>query len=149
MKPTHTILITLRPAFASSLADSFLEAIARTALTCESVPAAELGILLTDDDEIQALNREYAAEDSSTDVLAFSLQEGEEFAQPDDVLRLGEVIISYPTAERQARAAGRTTEQEIAHLLVHGVLHLLGYDHAEGEEEQRMRGREVEILTLK
>jgi rRNA maturation RNase YbeY len=62
-------------------------------------------------------------------------------------MRLGEVIISYPTASRQAAEAGRLVDEEIAHLLVHGILHLLGYDHAAAGDEARMRGRERELLA--
>src|SRR5712692_7892482 len=120
---------------------------AQSVLEAEAVPPVELGMLVTDDARLRELNREYAGEDEATDVLSFSLIEGEEFAMPDGVLRLGEVIISYPTAERQAREAGRVTEAEVAHLLIHGILHLLGYDHAEPEEGRRMRAREQELLA--
>jgi len=113
----------------------------------EGLPPGEVSVLITDDEMVRRLNREYAGEDTPTDVLAFSLTEGEEFASPDDVLRLGEVIISYPTARRQADDAQRPVRDEIEHLLVHGVLHLLGYDHAEPAEEERMRGREHELLA--
>jgi len=60
---------------------------------------------------------------------------------------LGEVIISYPTASRQAAEAGRLVDEEIANLLVHGILHLLGYDHAEAEEERVMFARTEELLA--
>jgi probable rRNA maturation factor len=103
-------------------------------------------VLVTDDATVRELNRHYAGEDSATDVLSFSLQEGEEFAWPDGVQRLGEVIISLPTAERQAQEGGLPLEQEVAHLLVHGLLHLLGYDHREPAEERRMRQREDALL---
>lgn len=63
-------------------------------------------------------------------------------AAPDGLLHLGEVIISYPTAERQARERGHPVQREVAHLLIHGVLHLLGYDHALPEEERLMQARE-------
>lgn len=108
---------------------------------------AEVGVLVTADETVRRLNREYAGEDASTDVLAFSLQEGEEFIVPDRVERLGEVIISFPTAQRQAEEAGWGIDQEVAHLLVHGILHLLGYDHAVPEEEARMRTREETLLA--
>jgi len=115
-------------------------------MDAEGLPPWELGVVITDDETIRELNREYAGDDTPTDVLAFSLREGEEFASPDGVVRLGEVIISYPTAQRQAAEADRAVEDEIDHLLVHGVLHLLGYDHAEPAEEERMRARERELL---
>ena len=143
----HDILITIDEAYGEYVAPEELERIARLALTTEGVPSAELGILITDDAIIQDLNRRYADEDKPTDVLSFSLREGEEFVSPDEVLRLGEVIISLDTAKRQAEEAGRVLEAEVAHLLVHGILHLLGYDHAEPEEERAMQARERAILA--
>ncbi len=143
----HSILVSIDEPYGPLVAAEWLEGIARRVLEAEGVPAAELGVLVTDDETVRALNREYAGDDRPTDVLSFSLREGEEFAAPpDEVLRLGEVIISCPTAERQAQEAGRSTEAEVAHLLVHGILHLLGYDHAEPEEDRRMRARERELL---
>ncbi len=72
---------------------------------------------------------------------------GEPFPGQEETERqLGEIVISVETAERQAREAGHSLEREIAHLLVHGVLHILGYDHAEPEDERAMRAREEAIL---
>ena len=68
-------------------------------------------------------------------------------SSPDDVTRLGEVIISYETAERQATEAGKLVEDEIDHLLVHGILHLLGYDHANPEDERTMFVRTAALLA--
>jgi len=144
--PRHDILITIDEPYHQHVAPSTLERIARAALAAEGIPGCELGILVTDDATIHDLNRRYAGEDRPTDVLSFSLREGEEFVSPDDTLRLGEVIISLDTAMRQAEEAGRGLEAEVAHLLVHGILHLLGYDHAEPDEEREMRGREEAIL---
>ncbi len=84
-----------------------------------------------------------------TDVLSFSQREGEEFiAAPEGAPPLGEVIIALPQAARQASDAGRSMEEEVTRLLVHGILHLLGYDHAEVEEERRMRAREEELVGV-
>lgn len=142
-----TVLITAVEEFERFVEVEGLRRIALGVLAAEGVSTAELGVLVTDDDTVRRLNREYAGEDEATDVLAFSLREGEEFVSPDGVLRLGEVIISFPTAERQAKEAGRPMEDEVAHLLVHGVLHLLRYDHAEPEDEKRMREREGSLLA--
>jgi probable rRNA maturation factor len=142
-----TVLVTSIEAFERFVTVDDLRRIASEVLTAEGVPSAELSVLVTDDEAVHRLNREYAGEDASTDVLAFSLREGEAFVSPDDVQRLGEVIISYPTASRQAEEAGRPVEEEVAHLLVHGILHLLGYDHAEPEEERMMRERTEELLA--
>ena len=147
MKATHSVLITVVAEFERFVECEELQGIAAGVLAAESVPAAELGVLITDDEAVRRLNAEYAGEDETTDVLAFSLREGEVFVSPDGVMRLGEVIISYPTASRQAAEAGRRVDEEMAHLLVHGILHLLGYDHVEPEEERVMRGREAELLA--
>jgi probable rRNA maturation factor len=121
--------------------------IARITLEMEHVGECQLGIVLTDDEEVRALNRKYAGDDYATDVLSFSLREGEDFARPDATERLGEVVISYETAEKQAREAGQNIEDEIAHLLVHGILHLLGHDHSEPEQESAMRAKERSVLS--
>ncbi len=116
-------------------------------LEAEGTPAAELSVTVTDDETVRGLNREYADEDAVTDVLSFSQREGEEFVgAPGSVPPLGEVVIAYPQATRQAEERGRSVEEEVARLLIHGTLHLLGYDHAVAEEERRMRAREEELL---
>jgi probable rRNA maturation factor len=145
----HEILISIDEAFASLVARDELESLASRVLASEGVGKAELGIVVTDDETVRRLNREFAGDDHATDVLSFSLEEGEEFASPDGVTRVGEVIVSYPTAERQAVDAGHAPGDEIAHLVVHGILHLLGYDHAESADETRMRSREEELLGHK
>jgi probable rRNA maturation factor len=146
MSARHDVSITVEPQFEGAVDAVQLARLAARVLEAEAVGEAELGIVVTDDDTIRRLNRRYAGEDKTTDVLSFSLREGEEFVAPDSVVRLGEVIISYPTAERQAREGGRAVSDEVSHLLVHGVLHLLGYDHAEPEEERTMQERERALL---
>jgi len=143
----HSVLVSLDEQVRAAIDSERLERLASAVMEREGLPPGEVSVLITDDEMVRRLNREYGGEDTPTDVLAFSLTEGEEFASPDDVLRLGEVIISYPTARRQADDAQRPVRDEIEHLLVHGVLHLLGYDHAEPAEEERMRGREHELLA--
>jgi probable rRNA maturation factor len=147
MCAAHSVLVSAVDEFQRFVDIEQLRNIALGVLTAEEVPIVELGVLVTDDEAVRRLNDVYAGEDSATDVLAFSLREGEEFASPDDVLRLGEVIISYPTASRQAAEAARDVDDEIAHLLVHGILHLLGYDHSEAEDEAIMRQRTDDLLA--
>ncbi|MCH8814561.1 MAG: rRNA maturation RNase YbeY [Chloroflexi bacterium] len=142
----NSVLISVKDRFESAVDQTAMVALAERVLAAESVDGSELGIVVTDDEQIRDLNRKYADEDKATDVLSFSLREGEEFVSPDDVTRLGEVIISYPTAERQAKEAGHSATEEVSHLLVHGILHLLGYDHAEPDDERKMRAREDELL---
>ena len=143
----HVILVSIGEPFAASLNEERLQRIARRVLEAEDTPACELSVTVTDDETVRSLNREYAGEDKVTDVLSFSQREGEEFASPPGgVPPLGEVIIAYPQAARQAAERGYSADEEVARLLIHGVLHLLGYDHAEPEEERRMRAREEELL---
>lgn len=99
----------------------------------------ELSIVLTDDAEIHALNRDYRGKDRPTDVLAFAMDEGEgsEFAGP----LLGDVVISVETARRQASRRKRELEAELRMLLAHGLLHLLGWDHQTDEEDRLMKAR--------
>jgi probable rRNA maturation factor len=106
----------------------------------------ELSILLVDDDEMTHLNLEYLARGHPTNVLAFPMREGEDKHLHPDLL--GDVIISTETAEREANHRGVTLQEEIALLLVHGILHLLGYDH-EGDpnEAAAMEAKEQEILS--
>ncbi len=106
---------------------------------------AEFSILLTSDPLIRSLNREYRGIDRATDVLAFSQQEGEPVPGNDAVL--GDVVISLETARRQAEDYGASFDEEITRLLIHGLLHLLGYDHERGPEQRRkMRRKERDLL---
>ena len=111
------------------------------------IPGHSLGVtvLLTDDDTLRSLNRQFAGEDKVTDVLAFS--GGAVFpGDATDAVPLGDIAISMPQARRQAAAAGHSEDREVAMLTAHGVLHLLGYDHAEPDEEREMTGITAVIL---
>ncbi len=143
----HRIDITIQEPLARSLSKAWLRGVVHRVLAAEGVPPAELSIAIVDEETIRRLNRDYSGADEATDVLSFSLAEGEPFVSPtDDVLPLGEVVIAYPVAVRQAVQRDHTVEREVAHLLIHGILHLLGYDHAEAEEERRMRAKEEALL---
>jgi probable rRNA maturation factor len=145
---THDVLVSIEPGFARRVQADWLTGIARITLEHEAVGDCQLSVVVTTDDEIQDLNRQYAGEDRPTDVLSFSQEEGEAFiSAPDEPRHLGDVIISLETAERQAAEAGHDLDAEVAHLLAHGVLHLLGYDHAEAAEEREMRERERAVLA--
>jgi len=111
----------------------------------------EVSLVFTDSETVQQLNRDYRGVDEPTDVLAFCMLSQKEvddsFAlPPDEITRLGEVIISYPQAIEEASEQGHSPERELALLIIHGILHLLGYDHEEPEEEDEMRKREKELL---
>ncbi len=127
-----------------------LERVAAHALALEAVASGtELSVLLADDAAVRELNRAYRATDETTDVLAFAQSEGEAFAQPDGAPpHLGDVIISMDTARRQAAEFAIAIQDEVAHLLVHGILHLLGYDHEDPDDAERMRLHEDAVLGV-
>ena len=132
--------------------EGWVRRIAQTVLKAEGVaPPYEVSLVFTDSATVKKLNRDYRGVDESTDVLAFYMHSQKEvndsFAlPPDGVTRLGEVIISYPQAVEQAKEQGYSSERELALMVIHGILHLLGYDHEEPEEESKMREREREFL---
>ncbi len=126
------------------------------ALLCAGVEEeVELGLYITDDATVKELNRTYRGLDKSTDVLSFALSErgtGHEIAPfvgpPDGVLHLGEVIVSYPRAAKQAEDHHRPIQEEMAWLVVHGVLHLLGHNHDEPSRARKMRTLERKVLAM-
>ena len=109
----------------------------------------EVDITIVDDEEIHQLNRDYRNVDRPTDVLSFALDEDDE-DEPEllegQLHLLGDIIISAETATRQAEEFGHGLEREIVYLAVHGLLHLLGYDHMVEEDKVIMRAKEEEAL---
>jgi probable rRNA maturation factor len=123
--------------------DSLLQHAARAALEHQSADG-DLTILLTDDAQLRDLNRGYLNVDAPTDVLSFPASE----TDPETGARyLGDILISIPRAREQARAAGHPLEAELQLLTVHGVLHLLGHDHAGAEEKNLMWAAQAEVLA--
>jgi probable rRNA maturation factor len=117
---------------------------ARIVLEALGLDASELSVSLVGDAEIRRLNRRYRGKDRPTDVLSFSLREGE-FG--DVATSIGDVVISLETAKRQALENGFTLHEEVDRLLVHGILHLAGYDHeVSPREERRMKRKASEML---
>ncbi len=107
---------------------------------------AELSVVLCSDPHIRGLNRTHRAIDRPTDVLSFAMQEGDGLLEDDHVL--GDLVISIDTARRQAHTLGHTLEHELRVLLVHGLLHLLGYDHETSvEDAEEMRAAERKLLA--
>ncbi len=104
----------------------------------------ELSVLITDDATIHPLNLQWRGKDKPTDVLSFAQREGEVIGQ---VEVLGDVVISLETAARQAAERGHDTAREVRVLLVHGICHLLGYDHEEDEEAEEMEALERDLLA--
>ena len=138
--------------FCGLVDEGWARRIAQTVLKAEGVaPPYEVSLVFTESETVKQLNRDYRGVDEPTDVLAFYMlpqkEADDSFAlPPDGVTRLGEVIISYPQAAEQAKEQGHSPERELALLVIHGILHLLGYDHEEPEEEAKMRTREKELL---
>ncbi len=109
-------------------------------------PRSTVSLVLTGDDAMRALNRDYREADRATDVLSFPMADPDLLADPDQPVFLGEIYVSVETAARHARAARRPLAREVAHLVVHGLLHLLGRDHRTRSERRRMRAEEARLL---
>jgi probable rRNA maturation factor len=110
--------------------------------------AYELSLRLTDDTEIQTLNRDFRHQDRSTDVLSFAALEVDYPEIPiDEPLYLGDIVISVQTAARQAQSQGYSLEVELAWLAAHGLLHLLGWDHPDDEQLRRMLIQQQVLLA--
>ncbi|MEZ4598850.1 MAG: rRNA maturation RNase YbeY [Syntrophotaleaceae bacterium] len=126
-----------------------LEKAARKILNALACPKdSELSIVIVSDDQIREINRDYLQRDKATNVISFAMQEGEGAGlQP---ALLGDVVISADTAARDAEEAGLPFESELYFLLLHGILHLVGYDHERGTEEEarRMEAKEEEIFAM-
>jgi probable rRNA maturation factor len=105
-----------------------------------------LSLHLVGDATIRDLNAEHRGNNSPTDVLSFPLYEPGFVLPPGEPVHLGDVVVSYPRALEQAAEYGHTVEREVAYLVAHGVLHVLGYDHEEETDRLRMRAREEEAL---
>ncbi|MCX6036448.1 MAG: rRNA maturation RNase YbeY [Chloroflexi bacterium] len=138
------INIEIIPEFRRVFMPDILERAAKGALLQPSAPDADLTLVLTGDTQIQVLDRDFLGKDAPTDVLSFPACE----TDPETGRRyLGDIIISVPRAEAQSIAAGHSLEAELSLLVVHGVLHLLGHDHAGAEEKARMWAAQSEVLT--
>ncbi|MDA0770718.1 MAG: rRNA maturation RNase YbeY [SAR202 cluster bacterium Casp-Chloro-G4] len=149
--------------FDGLVSERFLGRVAQLTLEHEQIERS-LSLVIADDDTVRELNRTYRGLDQTTDVLSFAFDnQGEyygegsppsdwtedvEFILPTSVdVGLGEVIISYPQALRQATEAGRDVNDELAHLTTHGILHLLGHDHMVDAEQEVMAAKETAILA--
>jgi probable rRNA maturation factor len=126
--------------------------VVQAALKAEEAPAcAEVSVVIADDELLHELNSTYRSVDAPTDVLAFSQFSGADIlseAPEEQALPLGDVLISLDRARAQACQFGHCLEKEVAFLTIHGVLHLLGYEHDNPEAEARMMSRTRELLQL-
>jgi|TARA_B100002003_G_C13969733_1_gene469365 probable rRNA maturation factor len=117
--------------------------LAGAGLTC---PMIEVGVTLTDDDAVRALNRDYRQQDKATNVLSFA---GDSAIDPahNGPLLLGDIVLAHGVVSAEARAQGKTLQAHYCHLLVHGSLHLLGSDHTDDAAAETMEAREAAILA--
>jgi probable rRNA maturation factor len=163
---TYLIDVQVDPSFAARVDPEQVRQVARETLLQEEVRSCasqclhgsaagveetgdglELTVLVTGDERVRELDLRYRGVDSPTDVLSFG-GEAEGFVDaPGAMVYLGDVVISYPRVMAQATAQGWSPDKELALLVVHGVLHLAGYDHATPEEEAIMWARQEAILT--
>jgi probable rRNA maturation factor len=151
--------------YASQVSATWLKGVVERTLALEEAPSSSaVDVVVVDDETVRELNSRHRGLDETTDVLAFSYVGGGEYygevdgaAGPDrggefvlppgQKTGLGEVVVSYPQARRQAAERGHSTQREMAALLTHGVLHLLGYDHMEDDERVEMERREARVLS--
>jgi probable rRNA maturation factor len=148
MSAYYTINLKIDPAFARQVDRAGLRAAARAALTHQSAPGpGALSVKITDAAALHALNAEFLAEDRPTDVLSFPSEASDETDPGTGVRYYGDIAISLPTARAQAKAAGHSLLAEMQLLVVHGVLHLLGHDHARVKEKAKMWQAQAAILA--
>lgn len=129
---------------------AWLKKLARAILVTQDVGAStELDLVIVGQERIREVNAKYMDEDEPTDVLSFPMlpDSGTFVTPPDGVKHLGEVVISYPQAKTQAEEHGHTVNKEISLLLIHGVLHLLGYDHDVPQRQNEMRAQEASVFA--
>ena len=148
--------------FQGAVCASWLERVCRATLEQEG-DVRHVSLVIADDETVCALNAEYRGLHKTTDVLSFAFDnEGEYYGDgdapsdwsadenfvlpPGESAGLGEVIVSYPQAVRQAEDAGHSVERELAHLITHGILHLMGHDHMDDDEEAVMNAKERGVM---
>ena len=157
MRKTHFIPVATQASGVSERVKALLRRAIRTALSCEGVTLpCEVDVLVTDDRGIRKLNRLQRGVDRPTDVLSFPALELQAGAPPTaadaeagtGLIPLGDVAISYERAAAQAKEYGHAKSRELAYLVTHSVLHLLGYDHMdEGAQKALMRAHEERVMT--
>jgi probable rRNA maturation factor len=149
--PDHltNIAIQVTPRFRGEVDAETLRRVAAEVLAHEGMTGeTELSLIITDDEAVRELNRRFRGVDAPTDVLAFGAGAEEQFVSaPESLPYLGDVVISYQRAQAQAEELGHAVVEELSLLVIHGVLHLLGYDHQEDTAAQEMREREEHILS--
>lgn len=125
---------------------SYLDKIIKRTLKMEKVKKAIFTIIFIDDDFMQTLNKKYRNINRTTDVLSFAFEDNDKICY--NIRQLGQIFISIPKMQEQAKDYGHSEKRELAFLVVHGLLHLLGYDHTLGiQEEKEMFGKQELVLN--
>lgn len=137
--------IQIDPRFQTQVDPHLVEAAVKATLEHQRQPSnLNLSVVITDDQELQSLNRQYRGVDAPTDVLAFPAHQ----TDPDtDEIYIGDVLISHPQAEESAQKHGHQVAEELSLLIIHGVLHLLGFDHHQLTDKEHMWKTQAEILA--
>ena len=156
------IFIQVFDEFEDDVCVSWLGRVCVAVLESEDVHQ-QVSLVIADDKTVRLLNSDYRGLDKTTDVLSFAFDnEGEYYGKgevpsewsadeefvlpPGESAGLGEVIVSYPQAVRQAEEAGHSVQQELAHLITHGILHLMGHDHMDDDDERKMNASEQRVM---
>ena len=113
----------------------------------KKVGIPEISVFLSNDADIKEINREYRGVDKPTNVLSFPAIEEDVLLEPNMPYLAGDIVLAFETCQEEATAEGKTLSDHMAHLLVHGVLHLAGFDHIKDDEADKMEAKEVEILA--
>jgi len=146
----YRVAVEIEEASGAALSPAVVERIVVATLEAEAVePTAGVWVRITTDQELAELNQAYRGVEGPTDVLSFpTLAAGDEWVSaPDQPVELGDIVISWPRVVEQAAEEGHPADDELALLLVHGCLHLLGYDHLDPADKQRMWARQEAILA--
>ena len=126
--------------------DDIIEKVVNKALEKEKIKKASCSIIIVDNDYIHKLNKEYRGINRPTDVISFALEDDKTMVIPDEIRLLGDIYISIDKAKEQAKEYGHSLERELCFLAVHGIYHLLGYDHEKEEAAEIMFKKQEEVL---
>ena len=128
------------------LYEDIIKKVSNKALETEKVEKASCSIIIVDNSYIHKLNKEYRGIDRVTDVISFALEDEKSMVIPDEIRLLGDIYISLDKAKEQAKEYGHSLERELCFLAVHGLYHLLGYNHETKEEAEVMFKKQEEVL---
>ena len=123
-----------------------IEKVVNKAFETEDIKKASCSIIIVDNTFIHKLNKEYRGIDRVTDVISFALEDDKSMIIPDDIRLLGDIYICLDKAKEQAKEYGHSLERELCFLAVHGIYHLLGYDHENEEDAKIMLKKQEEVL---